>query len=99
MMPGINSIAELWVARMMLCLVAGSAIAIFGWLVLRACPRLSANARFGLWLGMLLAVGLTPLTFRSQTEASSAAHSWLMMPSSWAVYIVIAWAVIATISL
>jgi beta-lactamase regulating signal transducer with metallopeptidase domain len=82
-----------------LCLVAGSAIAIFGWLVLRAFPRLSASARFGLWLATLLAVGLTSLTFRSQTQASSTAHSGLTMPSAWAVYVVIVWAVIATIAL
>src|SRR5207249_4449198 len=98
MMLTLNTIAEVWLARMMLCLIEGSAIAVFGWLLLRAFPHLSASARFGFWLATLLAIAALPFQLKSQMTASSTAHSWLTLPSTWAVYIVTAWAVIAAIS-
>jgi beta-lactamase regulating signal transducer with metallopeptidase domain len=91
--------AQIFVERVANSLVEGIAIALFAWILLGAFGRQNSSTRFTVWLSALMAVVALPL-FQNTKEGSAsvvagASHSAFNLPGSWAVYALVAWAMIA----
>src|ERR1043165_4696319 len=70
------------------------------WLALRWFKPLNSGTRFAVWFSTLLAIVALPFLSRtSSVEAVSSSHSQLALPSSWAIYLLIVWAVVASVLL
>jgi beta-lactamase regulating signal transducer with metallopeptidase domain len=94
-------VAQIMVERAANSLVEGIAIALFAWILLRAFGRQNSNTRFAVWLSAMVAVVALPLfqNTKSGDAVVAAAHSAFRLPASWAVYLVVAWAIIAGVGL
>jgi beta-lactamase regulating signal transducer with metallopeptidase domain len=100
--------ARLSVEWMLYCLLEGTVLALFAWLLLRLLPRQNAGTRFALWFSVLLAMIVLPFlagTFL-RTPGTGAApagipasHSLMTLPDSVAVGIFAVWALIAALAL
>jgi beta-lactamase regulating signal transducer with metallopeptidase domain len=92
-------LAQIFVERLMNSLVEGIAIAFFAWILLRASGRQNSNTRFAVWLSAMMAVVALPLFQNTKSGTASAlgsaSHSAFNLPGSWAVYLLVAWAIIA----
>jgi len=93
--------AQIFVERVTNTLVEGVAIAVFAWILLRIFGRQNSNTRFAVWLSAMVAVVALPLfqNTKSGDVAVAAAHSAFRWPGSWADYIFVAWATIASAGL
>src|SRR6267142_5213273 len=86
-------------------LVIGLLIAMFAALVLRVSRKQSAAARFAVWFSALAAIAVLPWLdgeFRFSVGAHghrAANAAALTVPSSWAIYFLAVWGVIAAIAL
>ena len=94
-------VAQMSVERLLNCLVEGTAIALFAWLVLRLIGRRNSGTRFAVWFCALVAIALAPFVEVSghagaMTHPASAA---ITMPRAWSLYLFGAWAAIAAIGL
>lgn len=107
-MDVLHLIARNSVEWMFYCLVEGTALALFAWILLRLLPRQNSGTRFALWFSVLVATIVLPFlagTFRAPyftTTASAAvapAHSLLILPESLAFGTFAIWAVIAAVAL
>jgi beta-lactamase regulating signal transducer with metallopeptidase domain len=84
----LNSIAE------------GIAIALFAAALLKLLGRRNSGTRFAVWFSALLAVVLLPFfTWAPNRPLVGSASPAITLSSSWAEYLLIAWAVISTIAL
>jgi len=97
--PYWQPLARMFAETMLNSTVEGIAIALFGWLLLRALGRQNSSTRFAVWLSALAAVAALPFfvsTTRSGTlRAAASLGAALRLPVSWAFDILILWAVIA----
>jgi beta-lactamase regulating signal transducer with metallopeptidase domain len=104
MMTALNlhSIAQMSAERMLNCLAAGIAIALFAWVLLRLAGRRNSGTRFAVWFCALVAIAVSPLVEISRRATAGLvppASAAITMPHSWALYLFGAWAVIAAVGL
>jgi beta-lactamase regulating signal transducer with metallopeptidase domain len=93
---------------MLYCLLEGSLLALFAWVVLRLLPRQNAGTRFALWFSVLLATIVLPFAagtfFRASANGGTrsgiaGSRSLLTLPDSLAISIFMVWAVVAAAAL
>src|SRR5579862_5685309 len=94
-------IARLLAERMLNCVVEGMVIGLFAWLLLQVVGRRNSSTRFAVWFAALLGIASLPLIQSAITSnsISRSAASAVTLPSSWAQYIFLAWALIAGLAL
>jgi beta-lactamase regulating signal transducer with metallopeptidase domain len=97
----LNALAQTSALHIVDCLVEGTLIAIFAGLVLGVARRQNSGTRFAVWFSTLMAIAVLPLVAGSShvVNPAKAVGSVIMMPGSWALYAVGAWAAIAVWSL
>lgn len=86
-----------FVGRMLNTVAEGLVVSTCIWLAMRWFKPLNSGTRFAVWFSTLLAIVALP--FLSQSNAVPVAYSrtQLALPSSWALYLAIAWATIASL--
>jgi beta-lactamase regulating signal transducer with metallopeptidase domain len=97
----LQAVAEISAARIVDSLLEGAIIALLAGAALRV-RRQSSGIRFAVWFSALVGIAVLPVlnSLHSAVGAgSSAAHSAITLPSSWAFYFFAAWALIAAVSL
>jgi len=101
----LQAIAEASAVRMVDCLLGGTLIGFLAAAVLRLSPRQRSGLRFAVWFSALLAIAALPFltaAIHSQHAALPAAtpmRSVLALPGVWAIYIFVAWFLIAGVGL
>lgn len=101
-MAGMNLqwLAQFSAERMLSAVAAGTLIAIFAWLVLRLLSKQNSGTRFAVWFAALMAIAVLPFSgLFAPSPASSVSPAEFTVPGSWATYLFIAWAVIASFGL
>src|SRR5947199_5753358 len=98
MMMDFNGMATAVSQRLLLSAVGGTLLAAAVWLLLQLFPKRDSRTNFAVWFSALLATALLPvLSF--YTERKSAVQSGSLpvftVPTSFASYLFIGWAVIA----
>lgn len=92
-------LAETFADRMLNSVLEGTALALFGWILVKVFRRQNSSTRFAVWLSCLVGIAALPF-FHSATGAGAAAflsatHPAFRLPSSWAFEIFIVWGAIA----
>lgn len=96
----LGSLAQLSAERILNCAAEGMVIALLAWLVLRALGRQNSSTRFAVWFATLLGIATLPLLGNwTATNAGLTKPSEITMPGSWALYIFVAWLLIAAAGL
>jgi beta-lactamase regulating signal transducer with metallopeptidase domain len=102
----LTAIAHASAARIVYCLVEGVLITAFAAFLLRLLRRQDAGTRFAVWFSALLAIAALPLFGGARWSSSGnfrpgvlASHAAITLPSSWALYLFGAWAVVAALAL
>src|ERR1700722_18920377 len=94
-----NAIAQASALQIVDCLVEGTLIAIFAGLVLGAARRQNSGTRFAVWFSALVAITTLPLLGGSWgwhgAGVPAVGQPAITLPTSWALYLFGAWAVIA----
>jgi beta-lactamase regulating signal transducer with metallopeptidase domain len=83
-------------------IAAGIVLALLAWVLLRITGRQNSSTRFAVWFAALVAIAVLPFVskFTPHGESLSASSSLaISLPASWAVWLVLLWAVIAAIGL
>ncbi|HTU42043.1 MAG TPA: M56 family metallopeptidase [Candidatus Aquilonibacter sp.] len=98
---GMQAIAESSALRIVDCLFAGTLIAAFAGVMSHFSRRQSSAVRFALWFSALIGVAASPFLsgmswVRSGNVSAGIARPAIMLPGSWAPYLLGAWAVIAS---
>jgi beta-lactamase regulating signal transducer with metallopeptidase domain len=97
-----QTIATLSVGRMLNWIVVGIAMALFAEILLRLARRRNSGTRFAVWFSALLGIALIPLaayTVPQPSLADGIARSRVLLPASWALYLLTAWVAVAAIGL
>jgi beta-lactamase regulating signal transducer with metallopeptidase domain len=104
----IQAIAEASATRLVECLAEGTLIALCAALALRL-RRQNSGTRFAIWFSALMTIAAMPflagilMSMSSSIEALRSTaplhHSAITLPTSWALYLFVAWAVVASLSL
>lgn len=98
MTPALHAIAQWMALRAVDSLIAGSIVGLFAAAVLFAARRHNAGSRFAVSFSALIAIAVIPfLGGLSQTDASGVTHAAITLSESWAVYLFVAWALIAAL--
>jgi beta-lactamase regulating signal transducer with metallopeptidase domain len=96
----LNQLARVSAESMLNGMLDGLAIGLFAWLLLRAVGRRNSSTRFAVWFFALLAIAALPVLGAAASSArAGSAGSAITIPSSWALDIFLAWAVIAGVAL
>src|SRR6516162_1516335 len=90
----LEAVARISTERMLNCFIAGFAIALLTWALLRIVGRRNSGTRFAAWFSALIAIAALPLVGSSGVNATGAPPQ-ITVPGSWAVYLFAAWAVVA----
>ena len=104
-MEVLQATARVLVEWMVYCLIEGSVLALFVWLLLRLLPRQNAGTRFTLWFSVLLAMVALPLVGGPGRAAIATSqngtpnHGLISLSSSWAFIIFLAWVSLAAVAL
>jgi len=98
-MTGFEAFAQFAAGQAINCLVIGVAIAAVTWLVLRLMPGQSSASRFAILYSSLLVVAAMFFRRDAMVGAGIESHSTVNISGKWAVYAVIAWAVIALLGI
>ena len=91
--------AEGFVERVTNSMVEGIAIALFGWILLRALGRQNSSTRFAVWFSAMVAIAALPLFENSAAGNAMAVHSAFRLPGIAAVYVFVLWAAVAGVGL
>jgi beta-lactamase regulating signal transducer with metallopeptidase domain len=100
----LQTIAEASAAGIVECLVEGALVALCAGLALRLRQQ-NSGTRFAIWFSALMAIAAMPVlagtlsSIETLRNAGPLHHSAITLPSSWALYLFAAWAVIAMLSL
>ena len=98
-----NTLAQAAAARIVDCLIGGMLIAMFAAAVAWIARRQDSKARFAVWMAALMMIPVLPLIaeLRSYPAASAGfmPRAAFTLSSEWAVYIVAAWAALASVGL
>lgn len=84
------------------CLIEGAILAMFVWLLLRLLPKQNAGTRFALWFSALIGTIVLPFVrgpWKAQGTGIAGEHGLITLPDSVALYIFVAWAVVAGLAL
>lgn len=100
-----QSVAQVWVERVLNSLPEGILVALFAWLLLRLIGKQNSGTRFAVWFMALIAV--VSLSFVSGWKidegrilpAVSQLHSQIVVPAIWAVVIVSSWAIVSAFAI
>ncbi len=96
-------LTQAWTAafatRMLNGAIAGIALALVAWMLLRLAGRQDSRARFAVWFSTLLGVALLPLAGSLGTSNAASTSPRLALPASWAMIVVAMWLAIAAILL
>lgn len=108
-MLALNTLAQMVVSQLGSCLLGGLVILLIAGLFARLLHRESSGTRFAVWFTSLLAMGGIPLfavawslarTIRmSGAVGGNHGAAEITLPSSWALYLFFAWALIAAVAL
>ena len=96
-----NVIAQASALQIVDCLIEGTLIVIFAGLLLGALPRQNSGTRFAVWFSALVAIATLPLLGSSWgrhgagVPVETVGQPPITLPTSWAIYLFGAWAVIA----
>lgn len=85
-------------------IAAGMVLALFAWALLRLAGRQNSSTRFAVWFAVLVAIAALPFVGKLAQHAqgldtASTAASAISLPASWAVGLVLAWAVVVAVGL
>ncbi|HET8667724.1 MAG TPA: M56 family metallopeptidase, partial [Terriglobales bacterium] len=99
-------LAQTFAEQLPACLLGGTAVVIFAWILLRITGRRNPGTRFAVWLCALFAVAALLVAGRYEPGASASiaagvlpTHGAIELPSAWAFYVFVAWATIAGMAL
>ncbi|MGA2697478.1 MAG: hypothetical protein ABSE92_15550, partial [Terriglobales bacterium] len=96
-------LTQAWTAafatRMLNGAIAGIALALVAWMLLRLAGRQDSRARFAVWFSTLLGVALLPLAGSLGTSNAASTSPRLAFPASWAMIVVAMWLAVAAILL
>jgi len=96
----LQSLAQLYSARILNCTAEGIGITLLAWILLRALGRQNSGTRFAVWFSALLGIAVLPLVGHFGSKgAEMAQRSEITMPGSWAVYIFSGWLLMAAAGL
>jgi bla regulator protein blaR1 len=98
--PTLQPLAQLSAERILNCTAEGMVIALLAWLLLRAIGPRNSGTRFAVWFAALLGIATLPL-FGNWTShgAELTKRSEITLPASWALYIFVAWVLVAGLAL
>lgn len=100
MTPALHAVAQLTALRVVDSLIEGTFVALFAAIVLRAARRHNAGARFAISFSALMAIAVLPfLALSHHSVISGTGHAAITVSESWALYLFVAWALIASWSL
>ncbi len=89
-----------FVGRMLNTVAEGLLVSACVWVVLRWFKPLNSGTRFAVWFSTLLAIVALPFLSRTNAvEAAAYSYAQVALPSSWALYLLVAWAVISSLLL
>lgn len=88
-----------FIGRMLNTVAEGLAVSVCVWLAMRWFKPLNSGTRFAVWFSTLLAIVALPFLSQSNAVPTAYSHKQLALPSSWAFYLLIAWATIASVLL
>ena len=92
----LNQLARMSAESMLNCVLEGIVIGLFAWILLQVVGRRNSSTRFAVWFSTLLAIAALPvLGVAAASARAGSAGSAITIPSSWALDIFLAWAVIA----
>jgi bla regulator protein blaR1 len=97
-----QTIATISVGRILNWVLVGIAIALFAEILLRAAKKRNSGTRFAVWFSALLGIAVVPFAGYMVPQPSLAqgiSHSRVLLPASWALYLLIAWAALTIIGL
>jgi beta-lactamase regulating signal transducer with metallopeptidase domain len=97
-----QNIATLSVGRMLNWILVGIAIALFAEILLRLARRRNSGTRFAVWFSALLGIALIPFAAYTVPQPSltdGIARSRVLLPASWALYLLTTWVALAAIGL
>jgi beta-lactamase regulating signal transducer with metallopeptidase domain len=101
--PHWYALAQIFSERMLNSMAEGIAIALFGWILLRALGRQNSSTRFAVWFSALVAIAALPFFANNSVSASTSfiarTHSAIRLPISWSLDLFVLWAVIAGLGL
>jgi beta-lactamase regulating signal transducer with metallopeptidase domain len=95
-----QTIATISVGRILNWVLVGIAIALFAEILLRAAKKRNSGTRFAVWFSALLGIAVVPFAGYMVPEPSLAqgiSHSRVLLPASWALYLLSAWAALVLI--
>src|SRR5215470_1964725 len=99
MTSGLHAITELVALRFIDSLVEGVVVCLLAAIVLRFTPRQNAATRFAVWFSALVAIAVLPwigeVLPHPGLATRAARHAAIVLPSSWALYLMSSWGVIA----
>ena len=103
MMPPLSAanLAPVLAGRLVNSVVAGVAVALCAWVLLRVMGRQNSSTRFVVWFSALLVVGALPWLGNVPAAAGAAAggRSAVTLPESWAVALFAVWFLAAVVGL
>ena len=96
----LNHLIRMSTASMLNGMLEGIAIGLFAWILLRVIGRRNSSTRFAVWFSALLAIAALPaIGIATSSPSRTRIGSAITVPSSWASYLFIMWAVIAGLTL
>src|SRR5215468_6074927 len=99
MISGLHTIAEVVALRFVDSLAEGALVCLLAAVVLRFMPRQNAATRFAVWFSALVAIVALPwiggVLPHSGLATTAARHAAIVLPSSWATYLLALWGLIA----
>jgi beta-lactamase regulating signal transducer with metallopeptidase domain len=107
----VQAAAEIWAGRVLNSLPAGMLIALFAWTVLRVLRRQNSGTRFAVWFVALLTIAGLPLmgglgggrslmlAGPASKLASESARAPITLPAGWALFLFLAWALVACVAM
>jgi beta-lactamase regulating signal transducer with metallopeptidase domain len=93
-------LAESFADRMLNSVLEGTALTLFGWILVKVFRKQNSSTRFAVWFSCLVGIAVLPFFHSATGVAGSVAflgatHPAFWLPSSWAFEIFMVWAVIA----
>lgn len=85
-------LAQMSAASLINAAVVGVGMTVLAWALLRMTQRWNSGTRFAVWFFVLLAVAMLPLFLGATGHAGAAAPAPFTISSSWAIYLLAAWA-------
>jgi len=99
----LDAVTRFAAAGILNSLLAGMAVAVLAWAVMRLFSRQGSGTRFAVWFFALIAIGVLPFVANVVSASHAArklgATSAITLPQSFATYLFVAWMIGATLGL